>query len=229
MRASAVGIGFDFDHTLGIDNKLERVAFLRLLELVEAEGGQIRGTLNDEIANIDALLARQRAGGCTIDEAVDHFVNERGVRATPSYVERYKRMALESVSDFVVALPGARSLPALLRDREIRYAILTNGWAPLQQRKGATVGFDGPILVSSEIGTQKPDPGAFAVLADVLALPQEQVWYVGDNPELDVAGAIAAGMHGVWLDAEGVTYPPNGPAPSAVIHTLHEVLTLVRP
>ncbi|MGZ3549021.1 MAG: HAD family hydrolase [Vulcanimicrobiaceae bacterium] len=229
MRASAVGIGFDFDHTLGIDNKLERVAFLRMLELIEADGGAALGTLNDEIARVDALLARQRAGGCTIEAAVEQFARERGASQTQRYVDYYKGIVLEAVTDFVVALPGARTLPARLRDREIRYAILTNGWAPLQQRKGECVGFDGPVLVSGEIGTQKPDPGAFAFLADVLALPPERVWYVGDNPETDVAGAIGAGMRGVWLDAEGLTYPPNGPAPSAVIHSLHEVLALVRP
>jgi HAD superfamily hydrolase (TIGR01549 family) len=229
MRASAWGIGFDFDHTLGIDNKLERVAFLQLLEPIEADGGAPLGTLDDEIARIDALLIEQRAGHCSIESAVEFFVRERGVSQTDGYVERYKRIAIDAVKEFVVPLPGARTLPVRLRDLDVRYAILTNGWAPLQQHKAERVGFDGPVLVSSEIGAQKPEPQAFATLAKVLGLPADRVWFVGDNPETDVAGAIAAGMRGVWLDAEGAAYPMNSPRPSAVIHSLHEVLALVRP
>jgi len=34
-----VAVAFDVDHTLAIDNKLERVAFLRLLARVVDEGG----------------------------------------------------------------------------------------------------------------------------------------------------------------------------------------------
>ncbi len=39
LMDAVAGIGFDLDHTLEIDNKLERVAFMRLLELVEEHGG----------------------------------------------------------------------------------------------------------------------------------------------------------------------------------------------
>ena len=73
------GIGFDLDHTLAIDNRLERVALLRLLELVLVEGGRTCGTLADEIEAVDELLARQRGGEFSIDEAVRRFVADHGI------------------------------------------------------------------------------------------------------------------------------------------------------
>src|SRR5581483_7646762 len=45
---AATGVGFDIDHTIAIDNKLERVAFLRLLETIAGDGGRVAEILNDE-------------------------------------------------------------------------------------------------------------------------------------------------------------------------------------
>lgn len=220
-------MGFDFDHTLGIDNKLERVAFLRLLEDACARGGRCIGTLAEEIVRIDGLLAEQRSGAFTIEQAVERFVRDRGTRRPIPFVERYKRIALEMVDWFVVPQPGVREMLVELRSRAIPCAILTNGWSPLQQRKARRVEFDGPVVVSSDIGAQKPQPQAFAALAQELGIAPEDVAYVGDAPEADVAGALRAGLQGIWFDAEGVTYPPGLPRPSAVIHNLTELAALV--
>jgi len=189
-------VGFDFDHTLGIDNKLERVAFLHLLSAICEGGGRWLGSLAEESANIDRLLAEQRGGAFTIDAAVARFANER----------------------------GARELCALLYERGIPHALFTNGWAPLQQRKAERVGFRGPVLVSEQLGVQKPHPEAFAELARTLGVTPAEIAFVGDTPASDVQGAIAAGMIGVWLDAEGISYPETGPRPSLTISALNDLL-----
>lgn len=191
---------------------------MRLLEL--------RDPLIAEIEHIDTLLARQRSGACTIEEAVESFVSERGVDPA-GYAERYKTLCLDMVESFVVAEPGARELCKTLEKRGIPHAILTNGWAPLQQRKAQTVGFRGPVIVSAQIGAQKPSPQAFDALARALGVEPQAVAYVGDTPESDVAGALASGMQGVWFDAERVEYPQALPAPSRVIHSLAELYALV--
>ncbi|HET9392686.1 MAG TPA: HAD family hydrolase [Candidatus Rubrimentiphilum sp.] len=220
-------VGFDIDHTLGIDNKLERVAFLRLLDAVCEQGGRALGTLAQESARIDDLLERQRSGAFSIDEAVERFAAERGARSPSSYVEPYKRMAVESVPEFFVPQTDARMVLAELKRRHIPCAILSNGWPALQERKAQSLGFDGPVLVGEGPGTQKPGAAAFAALARALSAEPGDVAYVGDNPRADIAAAIAAGMHGIWLDAEGAEYPPELPEPSEVIHSLTELLTLL--
>lgn len=217
-------MGFDFDHTLGIDNKLERVAFLRLLEFLP----QQKFTLPQEIQRIDELLAAQRSGSFGIDEAIRHFAQAHGMHDDPvSLIERFKRFALEGVEQFVVPLPGVRELFEALQAARIPLAILSNGWSPLQDFKAAHIGFPGLVLVSDQIGAQKPSAQAFASLIEALGVPASQTWYVGDNPAVDVAGSIAAGLKGVWLDAESQDYPADLPPPSATIADLRELVEIL--
>jgi putative hydrolase of the HAD superfamily len=104
---------------------------------------------------------------------------------------------------------------------------LSNGWSGLQQAKARALKFSGPVLVSDALGAQKPQPEAFQALARALETAAGDVAYVGDNPGSDVAAAMAAGMRGIWLDAEGAVYPAELPRPSAVIHSLAELLELL--
>jgi HAD superfamily hydrolase (TIGR01509 family) len=218
------GIGFDLDHTLAIDNRLERVAFLHLLEVILREGGRTIGTLSDEIDSIDDLLARQRHGEFSIDEAVRAFVSARGLEPTERHVESFRRDAIAMVDEFVVALPGVGSALLALQERGIAAAVLTNGWNPLQVRKARQAGFDGPVLVSSEIGVRKPAPGAFERLIATLGTEPRQTWYVGDDPQGDVAGALDVGMCAVWIDWERKVYPADLPPPT---HTIQNFGALV--
>lgn len=221
MQRTVKAIGFDFDHTLGIDNKLERVAFLRLLEP--------RRALADETERIDALLVEQRAGAFSIEEAVRRFVTERGVRADDahSYVQRYKAMCVEMVPSLVIPEPGLRELCEGLDARSVPHAILTNGWSPLQQAKARNVRYTGAVIVSADIGAQKPSREAFSALAKTFGVQLDELAYVGDSPSGDVAGALDCGAFAVWYDAEHIPYPDGMPAPSARIHRLTELLSLV--
>ncbi len=218
------GIGFDLDHTLAIDNRLERVAFLRLLEAILAEGGRAIGTLTNEIENIDDLLANQRRGDFSIDEAVRRFVAAHAVAPTETHVDWFRRTAVAMVDDFVVPLPGVEPTLRALSARGIATAVLTNGWNPLQLRKAERAGFRGTILVSSEIGVQKPAVAAFDALVHVLGTQARETLYVGDDPRGDIAGASDAGLQSAWIDWEEKKYPPELRAPDYTIHSFEELL-----
>ncbi|HEV3090822.1 MAG TPA: HAD family hydrolase [Candidatus Cybelea sp.] len=220
-------IGFDLDHTLAIDNRLERVAFLRLLERISALGGRSAGTLADEIDAIDGLLERQRRGDFGIDEAVRIFARDRGVACDDALIEEFRRTALAMVEEFVVPLPGVGRTLERLRQRGIELAVLSNGWDPLQQRKAERAGFAGPVLVSSEIGALKPALPAFQRLLETLGRPARESWYVGDDPHSDVGGAHRAGMTTVWLNWERRGYPTSEAPPQYAIASFDELLELV--
>jgi HAD superfamily hydrolase (TIGR01509 family) len=224
---SVRGIGFDLDHTLAIDNRLERVAFLQLLEVLLDEGGRTVGTLSDEIDDIDQLLAQQRHGDFSIDDAVRRFVSRHRVEPVSHHVEWYRRRAIEMIPHFVVPLPGVKAALDVLRERGISVAILTNGWNPLQAGKAECVRFDGPILVSSELGEQKPAPSAFRRLLEALGAEPQETWYVGDNPQSDVAGAHAAGMQAIWMNWERKEYPGELAPPEHTIADFYELLELL--
>jgi len=65
------------------------------------------------------------------------------------------------------------------------------------------------ILVSCESGFTKPSPVMFNLAAEKLGLAPERVLHVGDNLEMDVRAAQAAGMKGLWL-RRGKTLTSNG-------------------
>jgi putative hydrolase of the HAD superfamily len=56
------------------------------------------------------------------------------------------------------------------------------------------------VFVSSELGTDKPDPEIFRRALGVVDLPSDQVLHVGDDPERDWKAASAAGLSIFRLD-----------------------------
>jgi len=225
--AAVLGIGFDLDHTLAIDNRLERVAFLRLLEVMLREGGCTAGTFADEIESIDELLTRQRRGEFSIDDAVTRFAETHSLEPSGRYVEIFRASAVGMVDEFVVPLPGVAPMLDTLHERGIAVAVLSNGWNPLQVRKAERAGFRGTVLVSSEIGVQKPAREAFERLLEVLGTTSDRTWYVGDDPLGDVAGAQQAGMRTVWMNWEGKEYPPELTPPAHTIGDFRELVHLL--
>jgi HAD superfamily hydrolase (TIGR01509 family) len=221
------GIGFDLDHTLAIDNGLERVALLQLLDALVQEGGHTVGTLADEITAIGALLTQQRRGEFSIDEAVRRFVAAHGLQPKERYAETFRSSAVAMVDDFVVPLPDVDPMLAGLRERGIAVAILSNGWNPLQLRKAERARFQGPVLVSSEIGVQKPDLGAFERLLETLETDPGETWYVGDDPRSDVAGSQRAGMTAIWMNWEQKEYPQDEAPPEHTIQDFRELVELL--
>ncbi len=191
------------------------------------EGGRTCGTLADEIRAVDELLARQRDGEFPIDDAVRRFVADHGIAPADRHVEFFRSNAVAMVDEFLVPLPNVRPTLHALLDRGIAIAILSNGWNPLQLRKAEQSGFRGPVLVSSDIGEQKPAPRAFEALLETLGTEPRQTWYVGDDPHCDVAGARAAGMRTVWLNWESKEYPPEIAPPNHTIVEFAELLALL--
>src|SRR5271155_1896289 len=225
-----IAVGFDFDPALGIDNKLEKETALSLL----ASFARAHGTTYDPAAAdaaIDRVLATYRSH---LDERIEAAIAgflESVVPAEPDVIEeamRFRELAVAQAPQHVRALPGSTELLARLDELGIPYALLTNGWSPLQEEKARLIGFRGPVYVSERIGANKPTRAAFDTLAKFFALPFERIWYVGDDPRVDCAGAQRLGMTSVWFDWEGKTYPSELPAPDHVIGALDELPVLLQ-
>ena len=220
-----IAIGFDFDHTLAIDNKLERVA---LIDLAKELGVTIGATDISRIAQIDTLLQEMRSDKLTLDAMIEGFVHSiRADNTQTGLIDRFKEICAALVPHLVVALPGAGQTLAELKKRGIPYAILTNGWSPLQEEKAAAIGFDGPVLVSGALGSAKPAPECFEKLTTVFPAGAH-IWYVGDNPASDVRGALDAGFDAIWYhEHSGVGYPSYLPPPTAIIDRLTDLIPLL--
>lgn len=93
-----------------------------------------------------------------------------------------------------------------------RHAVLSNSSIHNQDRKLRTLGVRDRfevVLCAVELGVSKPDAGAFLAACEALDLPPAEVVYVGDEPDIDAAGAVAAGLTGIWLDRRGLGGRPE--------------------
>lgn len=124
----------------------------------------------------------------------------------------------EAVEAALEPLPGAATLVAALRDR-YRVGLLTDGPRRAQHGKLDRLGwwneFDA-VVVTGTLPAQKPDPRTFATVCAELDVDPEATVYVGDKPEVDIAGAAAAGLRPVQVLYDGG--PDPHPAAVATVH-----------
>jgi putative hydrolase of the HAD superfamily len=113
---------------------------------------------------------------------------------------------------------------ASLERLSARYRLfaLSNGNADLQ-RCGIAHWFDGHITAISA-GAAKPDVRIFNRLLEEANVAAAQVLHIGDDPHLDVVGAMQAGMQAAWLNRNAKTWPAHLPPPARTIKTLEEIL-----
>lgn len=81
-------------------------------------------------------------------------------------------------------------------------------------------------VVDSEFGHPKPDPRIFEHAAAAAGLSPEEIVFVGDTPEADIAGARAAGCVAVWYNPATISLPENEARPDYEVAALIEILKL---
>ena len=112
-------------------------------------------------------------------------------------------------------------LPALAERYPL--AALTNGNADLAQI-GLAEHFRFS-LGAREHGAAKPDPSIFIAACARLARAPAEVLHVGDDPELDVAGAQRAGLRACWINRHDSRWPAHLAPPDLIARDLPELLS----
>lgn len=92
--------------------------------------------------------------------------------------------------------------------------IISNGFADTQYRKLNSSGlwkYVSRVIVSDEIGIQKPDPRLFDYAISETGATGIPVM-VGDNPNTDIIGALLAGWKAIWYNPSNKQFPytPDG-------------------
>ncbi|GAA0193231.1 HAD family hydrolase [Halobaculum roseum] len=96
--------------------------------------------------------------------------------------------------------PGARDLLEALDARGVPYAVVTNGPPDAQAEKARAVGLEDravDVVFAGHDAPAKPAVEAFEVGVSALGVAAADAVHVGDSPESDAAGALAAGMGAV--------------------------------
>ena len=115
---------------------------------------------------------------------------------------------------------------AELAKRGFALAMLTNGSEAQQRAKLARLELShriGPVFTAERLGGAKPDCRAFLLVCEVLGLAPGAVLYVGDDYEVDVVAARAAGLKAVHLARPS----DDRPSREEAISTLAELLDVV--
>jgi putative hydrolase of the HAD superfamily len=116
-----------------------------------------------------------------------------------------------------------------IRNRKILLGMVTNGSIRMQSKKIETLEIESyfqKIVISEEVGVNKPDPKTFLAALDGLDVDPEEAWFVGDHPEKDIMGAQRLGMQAFWMEG-WQDWPEELDVPHTPIRCLGELLSFI--
>jgi HAD superfamily hydrolase (TIGR01509 family) len=78
----------------------------------------------------------------------------------------------------------------------------------------------GWVITSVDAGVRKPAPAFFRYALERCSVAQDEVLFVGNQLNTDVAGAEACGIQTVWLSDEAYRSPDDAPCDARPTHTI---------
>ena len=121
------------------------------------------------------------------------------------------RNAIEFYPDAIAALQRLAA--------RVPVAALTNGNADLE-RIGIANHF-AVYVAARDAGHAKPDTPIFHATCERLGVAPHELLHVGDDPELDIAGAQRAGVRSCWINRHEHAWPEHLPRPELEFADLH--------
>lgn len=128
--------------------------------------------------------------------------------------------ARNQVTFFAGALDALAELKA-----DYQLGSLSNGNADI--RMTALAGIFSFSFSAEEVGAAKPDPALFQAALRATGVQAHEMVYVGDDPELDVQAAAAAGLRTVWANHQSRRFSGSTPADGS-IESMRELPALIR-
>lgn len=203
-------------HHVGLDYSMEAVEAARAQRQTQIEQGQLPGPLAPQTKDGLILYYQQLLALLGYPEPSAHLGEQ--------VYSGYAHLAFIFYPD---TLPAVRVLAA----QGIPLGIITNHSPAIRPVIETELGaFVAPesILISGELNLYKPDPAIFRQAAARLQIPAAHCLYVGDNLEVDAAGAVAAGYGlGLWCDRSSQPAPENLPRRVSRITDLEQVIKYV--
>jgi putative hydrolase of the HAD superfamily len=153
------------------------------------------------------------AGECSLQEQRRARLHEvwQGDKLSDAEADRifddYRRHYEANARPFPDALPCLDALASR------PMGIISNGDSTQQRNKLRNAGLLDrfrPVVVSGDIGVDKPDARIFLEAARQAGCAPGECVYVGDRLETDALGSARAGMTGIWLNRAGRQPAPDG-------------------
>jgi putative hydrolase of the HAD superfamily len=211
---------FDLDETLILRSGAIR-AFIK--DQYRRFAPQLGGI--DEARYTGRFIEMEKNGVIGKDVVYPAFVEELGITGVTSdaLLEDYRAR----YADFASPSPGAVETVKALHEAGVKTGILTNGNTRVQNSKIDSIGLRAcldVVVISEAVGLKKPDRAIFALALTDLGVDAQSTLFVGDNPEVDIVGAAAAGLQTAWF-RNGAIWPEGLlPRADVDIDTIGEVL-----
>ena len=125
-------------------------------------------------------------------------------------------------------LPGAEELVRYLAAK-YPLTVVTNGFVEVQYEKFDKSGLRdcfAHIVLSEEVGCQKPNPRIFEEALRMNGLQAEDVVMIGDSWNSDIQGAINAGIDQIWI-RKSQDPLPEGQSATSLVQSLSEVMEIL--
>ena len=125
-------------------------------------------------------------------------------------------------------LPGAEDLVRYLAAK-YPLTVVTNGFVEVQYEKFDKSGLRdcfAHIVLSEEVGCQKPNPRIFEEALRMNGLQAEEVVMIGDSWNSDIQGAINAGIDQIWI-RKSKDPLPEGQSATYLVQSLSEVMEIL--
>ena len=125
-------------------------------------------------------------------------------------------------------LEGAEELVRYLAAK-YPLTVVTNGFVEVQYEKFDKSGLRdcfAHIVLSEEVGCQKPNPRIFEEALRMNGLQAEDVVMIGDSWSSDIQGAINAGIDQIWI-RKSKDPLPEGQSATYLVQSLSEVMEIL--
>lgn len=120
-------------------------------------------------------------------------------------------------------IDGAKEILKLLKPH-YKICVLSNGFNEVQFKKIRSAGLDDffdSIVLSDDIGINKPDKKLFAYALDKMSTTPDRSIMIGDNWKSDILGAFNSGIDQVWYNPDNKH--PDVFNPTYTIRKLNEL------
>lgn len=205
-------VWLDLDDTLWDFKANSRVALRQLYE--QAGLNRWFTGVEDWIARYEqhnhALWAQYNRAEVTKDylmaERFSRPLSDVGCTEAVELAARFDTWYLDLLAECRELVPGAVELLTWLREQGYLIGVLSNGFTQVQHRKMSNSGLSplvDAVVLSDDIGVNKPDVRLFDYAARQLGVKPGECLMVGDNPDTDIAGALAAGWQAIYFDRSG--------------------------
>ncbi len=221
----------DFDHTIFDSDESERHAFADAMDAAGVEANRHFADYQTINRRLWSAVERGEIDTDTVRvRRFEELLSSIGVDAAADKIAAVYSAGMASHGDlYPGAMEALRQLAGIAR-----MALVTNAISVIQRtrihRLGVAPLFEA-IVISSEIGVAKPDPGIFDIAFDQMGSPDPStVLMVGDSLSSDIAGGVRYGIATCWVSRNGSPPVDNrGPAaePTHVIESITELPTLV--